>query len=131
MAANELTRIQQELCAATWIRNTHSKFQLREFMADFWNNHFNIGRQADIFGSATLPIYDSEVIRPRVFGNFRDLLGAVAKSAAMLRYLNNAESTAALPTKIMPVRFWNCIRWGAGRISGRCRHSRGRSYSAT
>ncbi|MDX2144486.1 MAG: DUF1800 family protein, partial [Rhodospirillaceae bacterium] len=99
VAANELARIQQELCAATWIRNTHSAFQLREFMADFWNNHFNVGRQADIFGSATLPIYDQQVIRPRVFGNFRDLLAATAQSTSMLRYLNNAESTAALPNE--------------------------------
>ena len=99
VAANELTRVQQEICAATWIRNTHSAFQLREFMVDFWNNHFNIGRQADIFASVALPAYDAQVIRPRAFGNFRDLLGAVAKSTAMLRYLNNADSTAALPNE--------------------------------
>ncbi|MBM3515386.1 MAG: DUF1800 domain-containing protein [Alphaproteobacteria bacterium] len=99
VAANELTRIQEEVAAANWIRNTHSAFQLREFMADFWNNHFNVGRQADQFGAAALPDYDANVIRPRVFGNFRDLLGAVARSAAMLRYLNNADSTAARPNE--------------------------------
>jgi uncharacterized protein (DUF1800 family) len=99
VAANELSRVQQEICAATWIRNTHSAFQLREFMVDFWNNHFNVGRQADIFASVALPIYDTQVIRPRALGNFRDLLGAVASSTSMLRYLNNAESTAALPNE--------------------------------
>jgi uncharacterized protein (DUF1800 family) len=99
VAANELMRIQQELCAATWIRNTHSAFQLREVMVDFWNNHFNVGRQADIFASAALPVYDAQVIRPRAFGNFRDLLGATATSASMLRYLNNADSTAAKPNE--------------------------------
>ncbi len=99
VAANELVRIQEELAAANWIRNTHSTFQLREFMADFWNTHFNVGRQADQFGAAALPDYDTNVIRPRVFGNFRDLLGAVARSAAMLKYLNNAESTADRPNE--------------------------------
>ncbi len=99
VAANELSRVQQEICAATWIRNTHSAFQLREFMVDFWNNHFNIGRQADIFASVALPIYDTQVIRPRALGNFRDLLEAVATSTSMLRYLNNAESSAALPNE--------------------------------
>ncbi len=99
VAANELTRIQQEFNAATWIRNTHAAYQVREFMVDFWNNHFNVGRQADIFGSAALPAYDAEVIRPRALGNFEDLLGAVATSTAMLRYLDNAASTAAHPNE--------------------------------
>lgn len=99
IAPNERHRIQQELNAATWIRNVHSRYQLREFMADFWANHFNVGRQEDIYGAAALVIYDTEVIRPNVFGNFRTLLEAVATSAAMLRYLNNAESKAAKPTE--------------------------------
>lgn len=99
VAANELSRIQEELAAANWIRNVHSAFQLREFMADFWNTHFSIGRQADQRAAAALPDYDANVIRPRVFGNFRDLLGAVAKSPAMLRYLNNGESTAERPNE--------------------------------
>jgi len=99
VAANELVRIRQELKAATWIRNTHSIFQLREFMVDFWNNHFNIGQQADTFAAAALPDFDQNVIRPRALGNFRDLLGSVAASPAMLRYLNNAASTAAHPNE--------------------------------
>ena len=99
VAANELSRIQQELNAATWIRNTHSQYQVREVMADFWNNHFNVGRQADVYGSAALPIYDSQVIRPRALGNFRDLVEAVATSASMLKYLDNAASTASHPNE--------------------------------
>lgn len=99
VAPNERTRIQQEVNAVTWVRNVHSHYQLREFMADFWNNHFSIGRQEDIYATAALPIYDSQVIRPRVFGNFLDLLTAVAQSASMLRFLNNSESTAAHPNE--------------------------------
>lgn len=99
IAPNERHRIQQELNAATWIRNAHSRYQLREFMADFWANHFNVGRQEDIYGAAALVAYDSQVIRPNVFGNFRAFLEAVATSAAMLRYLDNAESKAAKPTE--------------------------------
>src|SRR6185295_18755124 len=33
--------------------------------------------------------YERDVIRPRVLGKFRDLLGATAKSPAMLFYLDN------------------------------------------
>ncbi len=99
IAPNERARIQQELNAATWMRNTHAHYQVREFMADFWSNHFNVGRQEDVYASAALAVYDGEVIRPRVFGNFRDLLEEVAMSAAMMRYLNNAVSGAAGPTE--------------------------------
>lgn len=99
MAPNERRRIQEEISSATWIRNTHATYQLREFMTDFWNNHFNVGRQDDIYGSAGLALYDQQVIRPRVFGNFRDLLEAVATSTAMLRYLDNAASTAGHPNE--------------------------------
>lgn len=99
IAPNERARIQQELNAATWMRNTHSRFQVREVLADFWNNHFNVGRQEDIYAAAGLAVYDAAVIRPRVFGNFRDLLEAVAVSASMQRYLNNAASGAAGPTE--------------------------------
>lgn len=99
IAPNERHRIQQELNAATWIRNAHSRFQLREFMADFWANHFNVGRNEDIYAAAALVAYENEVIRPNVFGNFRTFLEAVATSASMLRYLNNAESKASRPTE--------------------------------
>src|SRR5262249_46189119 len=37
--------------------------------------------------------YEREVIRPRVFGKFRDLLGATAHSPAMLFYLDNWQSS--------------------------------------
>jgi uncharacterized protein (DUF1800 family) len=99
LAPNERYRIQQELDAVTWVRNVHAQYQVREFLADFWNNHFAVGRDECIYGTAALPIYDAQVIRPRVFGNFRDLLGAVARSASMLRFLNNSESTADHPNE--------------------------------
>ena len=99
VAADEYDRIGKELNAVTWIRNSRSIYQLREFMVDFWNNHFNIGRQADFYATAALPVYDLSVIRPRAFGNFHDLLSAVATSASMLRYLDNASSTAAHPNE--------------------------------
>ncbi len=39
--------------------------------------------------------YERDAIRPHVFGKFRDLLGATAKSPAMLFYLDNWQSSAA------------------------------------
>ena len=95
----EITRVRQELAAATWIRNTHAKFQLREFMTDFWHNHFNIGKGARETATVELPVYDRDVIRPNAFGNFRDLLHATARSTSMQIYLDNWLSRATMPNE--------------------------------
>lgn len=98
-ATQERTRIRQELIGATWIRNAHSRYQLREFMTDFWNNHFNIGKAESELATAMLPLYDRAAIRPYVFGNFRQMLEANASSPAMLIYLDNWLSTATTPNE--------------------------------
>jgi len=93
----ELTRIRQELAAATWIRNAHSRYQLREFMTDFWHNHFNIGKNENELATSLLPVYDRVAIRPHALGNFRTMLEANASSTSMLLYLDNWVSQAATP----------------------------------
>jgi len=73
-------------------RAVASDRQLVEVMTDFWENHFSVfsGKgQTRLF----LADYDRDVIRPRALGKFRDLLGAVAKSPAMLFYLDQFQST--------------------------------------
>jgi len=81
-----------EMQSAKILRALESKRQLQEVMTDFWSNHFNL----DVKKQAvrTLRLADErDVIRPNVFGKFRDLLGASAHSPAMLIYLDNARST--------------------------------------
>ena len=95
----ERARINQELAACTWIRNTHSRYQLREFMTDFWHNHFNIGKNENATATSLLPIYDRKAIRPHVLGNFRTMLEANATSASMLIYLDNWISNATTPNE--------------------------------
>ena len=70
-----------------------SERELVEVMTDFWENHFSV-YAAKMPTRFTLLDYDRDVIRPRVFGKFRDLLGAVAHSPAMLYYLDNFQSVA-------------------------------------
>ena len=93
MSGAEFNRIPQEVVAATWIRNTHSQYQLREMLTDFWHNHFNVAIPgATNTVRPALPIYDQQVIRANALGNFRTLLGGVAQSPPMLFYLDNAVS---------------------------------------
>jgi uncharacterized protein (DUF1800 family) len=82
-----------EIQSAKVARAVMSERQLQEVMTDFWENHFTVfaGKgQVRYF----LTDYDRQTIRPNALGKFRDLLGAVAKSPAMLFYLDNAQSVA-------------------------------------
>jgi len=82
-----------DLMSVKVARAVVSERQLAEVMTDFWENHFNV-----FIGKGQLryylPDYSERTIRPHALGRFRDLLGAVAKSPAMLLYLDNAQSVA-------------------------------------
>jgi uncharacterized protein (DUF1800 family) len=70
------------------LRAVYSERQLQEVLTDFWFNHFNVDvRKID--DRPVMVEYERDVIRPHVLGRFRDLLGATAKSPAMLFYLDN------------------------------------------
>ncbi len=71
-----------------------SERQLQEVMVDFWENHFTVYDRKGAQMRYYLAAYDRDAIRPYALGRFRDLLGAVATSPAMLFYLDNWESVA-------------------------------------
>lgn len=83
------------LRAHTYMRAALSKRQLYEAMVDFWTNHFNT------LADTTHTKYweDNAVIRRFALGNFRDLLGASAKSPAMLNYLSNFANDGSNPNE--------------------------------
>jgi len=84
-------QILQDLMQARLVRAITSEHQLEETLVDFWFNHFNVfaGKgQVRVY----LTEYEREAIRPHVLGNFRDMLGAVAESPAMLFYLDNFQN---------------------------------------
>jgi uncharacterized protein (DUF1800 family) len=93
-----------EFMQAKVLRAALSERQLQEVLVDFWFNHFNVfigkGQVREYISE-----YERETIRPRVFGSFRDLVGAVAKSPAMLFYLDNFQSSTpnvpALPPQLL------------------------------
>ena len=84
-------QILQDLMQARMVRAVTSEHQLEETLVDFWFNHFNVfsGKgQVRVY----LTEYEREAIRPHALGNFRDMLGAVAESPAMLFYLDNFQN---------------------------------------
>lgn len=88
----------QELDSATVLRAIYSPRQLFEVMAGFWSEHFSIWHykeQDKYLKSAD----DRDVVRKYALGKFRDILGASAKSPAMLIYLDNAQSNKKHPNE--------------------------------
>lgn len=86
-------RILGDVQSSKLARAVVSDRQLQEVMTDFWENHFTVFAGKGLV-RVFIPTYDRDVIRPLALGKFRDLLGAVAKSPAMLFYLDQWESAA-------------------------------------
>lgn len=83
-------RTTQQFGEATIYRAVNSNHQLLERMVEFWSDHFNI--HIDKVGGWAMVDLHNTVIRPHALGKFRDLLFGVAKSPAMMLYLDNIEN---------------------------------------
>lgn len=81
-----------ELVDASLLRAVYSRKQLAEVLADFWHNHFNIYFWQDD-GVPLLVSYNRDALRANMFGNFRQMLEAVATHPSMLYYLNQNNSS--------------------------------------
>ena len=93
-ARRSANRVLQDVQALRVARAEMSHRELEEVMTDFWLNHFTVYDRKGAQMRYYLGSFDRDVIRPHALGKFRDLLGAVAKSPAMLFYLDNWESAA-------------------------------------
>jgi uncharacterized protein (DUF1800 family) len=94
-AANATT-VRAQLQEATLYRAIVSPRQLYERMVEFWSDHFNI----QILKVGYLKVLDDrDVIRRHAMGNFRDLVHASARSAAMLVYLDQNISRVGRPNE--------------------------------
>ena len=83
---------------ATFIRAVYSRRQLKEVLADFWHNHFNVFGDDSIQGPVFVH-YDRDVIRANMLGNFRAMLEAVARSTDMMYMLDNYTSSVTGPNE--------------------------------
>ncbi len=83
---------------ALFLRAMFSKRQLLEVMTEFWHDHFNVYAWESWIGPS-FSAFDNLCIRANAFGNFRQLLEEVARSPAMLYYLDNYTSSNAGPNE--------------------------------
>jgi uncharacterized protein (DUF1800 family) len=88
----QATSLSDNFYAGRVARAQLSERQLLEIVTDFWENHFSV-YSGKMPSQTALMDLDRDVLRPNALGKFRDLLGAVAHSPAMLFYLDNHLST--------------------------------------
>ena len=86
-----------ELQRQTLVRMIYSRRQLLEVLTQFWDNHFNTDLNKTLV--VAYEVNENALFRQRALGRFRDLLGASAKSPAMLVYLDQAASLRGQPNE--------------------------------
>ena len=80
------------------VRAVFSKRQLFEVTTAFWHDHFNV-MVSDYDCCPVYGHYDRDVIRANAFGNFRTMLEDVARSTAMMIYLDNKSNRRSGPNE--------------------------------
>lgn len=85
-----------------------------ERLVRFWSNHFAVSIDKASTRLLAAPM-EREAIRPHVLGDFADLLLAVQRHPAMLRYLDNAASVG----EASPLARRAARRLSAGMLSAR------------
>lgn len=98
MVAAWVEEIDVEHAEVAITRALRSPRQLFERVVEMWNDHFNI-TSSGLTMAWTRAADERDVIRAHAMGKFRDLLGASARSAAMVIYLDNARNVAVAPNE--------------------------------
>ena len=86
-----------DLRRAAVLRAVSSERQLLEVMVELWRDHFSV--YAEKGHCAWLVIPYERALRRHALGSFRDLLGAVTTSPAMLEYLDGGANVRAKPNE--------------------------------
>ena len=87
-----------EVQRATIVRAVYSRRQLRERLATFWNDHFNV-TVSDYDAGPLYAHYNRNVVRNHAMGNFRAMLFSMACSTSMMIYLDNRSNRRAGPNE--------------------------------
>jgi uncharacterized protein (DUF1800 family) len=91
-------RVIDQLQCAAILRAVYSPNQLRERMVDFWSNHFNIySGKAD--GAFFKGNQEELIIREHAMDNFGEMVRKMARSPAMLVYLDNNQNYKGHPNE--------------------------------
>ena len=101
---------------AWWFRRmVLSPHPLQEKMTLFWHGHFATS-QRDVRNSHHMYL-QNETLRENALGNFKELVTAVAKDPAMLRYLDNNRNTRNKPNENFARELMELFTLGVGNYT--------------
>ena len=90
--------VMYDLLESHMARALFSRRQLLETIVDFWTNHLVVPvPSSEVFDNAHL--FQRDVIRQHALGKYSDMLNAAARHPAMLKVLDNADSTKKAPNE--------------------------------
>lgn len=96
-----------------WMKKIFSdKAQLRERMTYFWHGHFACRTDMPWFAQAL-----NNVLRKHALGSFKEMLKEVAKSPAMLQFLNNQQNRKQHPNENFARELLELFTIGRGNYS--------------
>ena len=87
----------------------------RERWAIFWANHFTVSATKLVTATLVGP-FETEAIRPHVFGRFTDLLAAAETHPAMLTYLDQIQSIGPDSQAAEFIKAGGARRFGGGQF---------------
>lgn len=94
-AGAELRQMYINDIAVRCVASIASDTPLVERLVQFWSNHFTVSAQRPVVAPLALA-FETEAIRPHIFGRFEDMLLASTRHPAMLLYLDNALSVGPM-----------------------------------
>jgi uncharacterized protein (DUF1800 family) len=98
LAPSDTWRVMNELLEAHIARALFSRRQLLETVVDFWTNHLVIPVPiTEVWDNSHL--FQRDVVRKNALGKYSDMLNAAARHPAMLKVLDNADSTKKAPNE--------------------------------
>src|SRR4051794_38430428 len=98
LAPNDTFAIAYDLLEAHVARALFSRRQLLETVVDFWTNHLVIPvPSSEVWDNAHL--FQRDVIRKYALGKYSAMLNAAARHPAMLKVLDNGDSTKRAPNE--------------------------------
>lgn len=116
-ARNELRKAERQKVADInfeWLLRMGSPSHpaLLERMCLFWHDHFACESKFSFLATQQL-----NVIRTHALGSFRDLVHAIAKDPAMIRYLNNQQNRKQRPNENFARELMELFTMGRGNYS--------------
>lgn len=107
-----------------WLYEMVHSGSLREKVALFWHHHMPINGQTTVLSGLYL-----ECLRKFGLTNFRDLLLAVAKTPAMMRFLDNHHSHKDAPNENFPRELLELFTLGVGHYTQRDVYEAARAFT--